>query len=330
MIQFLADNIDQLDLALDQLAMNDRNFDRFALLLIDNVVELTIHQFSQDKASENTLWRVLKNFPNDPSTVEDALSQYFDRKAKAACKLGLFNDSLKESILTLHQFRNTAYHKGLRHEGILHSLALFYFECCCAVLQCYELRWWGWGNNKISHRARKYLGDIGPGDPRKQLNGAYVRLSEVAASMGGSLISDLVTDLNKTIDEVDRQIEFLATDNSRVSNRDEVIIDVQAWPFSFSDEARKFAKDRGYTVKQEWPVDCEWIKKTYKWPVCSDPINGWRARVKSIDNEKDRHVALGKYCNFLAQTETIRSQIEKAAEQLDAHIQQLIDESRGK
>ena len=28
MIQFLTDNIDQLDLALDQLAVNDRNFDR--------------------------------------------------------------------------------------------------------------------------------------------------------------------------------------------------------------------------------------------------------------------------------------------------------------
>ena len=28
MIQFLSDNIDQLDLALDQLAVNDRNFDR--------------------------------------------------------------------------------------------------------------------------------------------------------------------------------------------------------------------------------------------------------------------------------------------------------------
>lgn len=155
MIQFLADNIDQLDLALDQLAMNDRNFDRFALLLIDNVVELTLHQFAQDKAAENTLWKFSKKFPNDPGTVEDALSQYFDRKAKATCKLGFFSDPLKESILALHQFRNTAYHKGLRHEGILHSLALFYFECCCAVLQCYELRWWEWGsNNKISHMCR--------------------------------------------------------------------------------------------------------------------------------------------------------------------------------
>jgi hypothetical protein len=49
MIQFLADNIDQLDLALDQIAMGDRNFDRFAILLIDNVVELTLDRYAKDK-----------------------------------------------------------------------------------------------------------------------------------------------------------------------------------------------------------------------------------------------------------------------------------------
>jgi hypothetical protein len=38
--QFAADVIDQLDLALDQLQMTDRNFDRFACMLIDNAMEL--------------------------------------------------------------------------------------------------------------------------------------------------------------------------------------------------------------------------------------------------------------------------------------------------
>lgn len=42
MTQFFADQIDQLDLAIDQLAVRDRNFDRFALMLIDNVVELVL------------------------------------------------------------------------------------------------------------------------------------------------------------------------------------------------------------------------------------------------------------------------------------------------
>jgi hypothetical protein len=55
-MQFIADIIDQMDLALDQLSVRDRNFDRFALMLIDNAVELTLHRFVQDKANENEMW----------------------------------------------------------------------------------------------------------------------------------------------------------------------------------------------------------------------------------------------------------------------------------
>jgi len=105
MIQFLADNIDQLDLALDQLAVGDRNFDRFALMLIDNVVELTLHRFAQDKAGENEIWGRLARPKNDPKTIERALSQNFDNKVKAASKLGLINNTTCESILNLHSYR---------------------------------------------------------------------------------------------------------------------------------------------------------------------------------------------------------------------------------
>jgi hypothetical protein len=142
MILFLADNIDQLDLALDQLAVADRNFDRFALMLIDNVVELTLHRFIQDKASENELWRKIKEPKHDPKIIEKGLSQNFDNKAKGASKLGLMPSEMCESILNLHAFRNTSYHKGMRHEGILHSLALFYFRTACHFLKGYEPRWW--------------------------------------------------------------------------------------------------------------------------------------------------------------------------------------------
>lgn len=59
MIQALSDHIDQLDLALDQLSLNDRNFDRFAIMLIDNVVELVLHQHAQDKSRDEETWHRL-------------------------------------------------------------------------------------------------------------------------------------------------------------------------------------------------------------------------------------------------------------------------------
>lgn len=77
MIQFLADQLDQLDLALGQLALKDRNFDRFALMLIDNVVEVTLHQHALDICFDAELHRPWVGPRYDPKLVAGALGSYF-------------------------------------------------------------------------------------------------------------------------------------------------------------------------------------------------------------------------------------------------------------
>ncbi|WP_269542012.1 hypothetical protein [Cerasicoccus fimbriatus] len=330
MNQFLADNIDQLDLALDQLAVNDRNFDRFALMLIDNVAELTLHKYAQDKASENEMWGRISKPKNDPKILERALSQNFASKVHAACKFGMISQELHDSVLYLHQFRNTAYHKGLRHEGILHSLAIFYFQCVCQVLTSFQPTWFSWSSrDNISHRARKYIGKDGLKNSREVFYKAYERLSLVSESLDGALIEDLSLDMKSTIDSTDRCIDFLATDSPEKMSRDEVVVNAQAWPFAFSEEGKKFAIRNGCPEKCIGPY-VEWIAQNYPWTIKSDPINSWRRRHKSLTKESVKHKALKKYCDFLKQTEKIRAEIDESAAQLDAHIQHLIDVARGK
>jgi hypothetical protein len=330
MIQFLADGIDQLDLALDQLAVRDRNFDRFALMLVDNVVELTLHRFAQDRASENELWQTLKTQKYDAKSIDRALGQSFDGKVKLAAKLGLLTPLAAESVLNLHAFRNTAYHRGLRHERILHSLALFYFGLACEILEAYEPRYWSWSTEEaLPHRARKYLGDPRRAEPTKVFRAAYKRLHEVAAAMPASLIEDLSGDLQETVESIDNAIEFLATDSPEVMSRDQVIVQSQAWTLAFTGEGRTFARDNG------WPQGTvlayvEWLAKVFPWPCRNDPIPGWRSRLAKLQSEKDEHRALKKYCDFMRQTETIRSALMESATQLDSHIQNEIDRARGK
>ena len=91
MLQFLTDIIDQLDLALDQLAINDRNFDRFALMLVDNVMELTLYSFVQDKARENDMWGRMGSPRHDLKVIDKGMGQAFDGKAKAARALDLID-----------------------------------------------------------------------------------------------------------------------------------------------------------------------------------------------------------------------------------------------
>ena len=198
MNQFISDSIDQLDLALDQLAMMDRNFDRFALMLIDNIVELTLHNFIQDKAGENERYIRIGKRKNDPTVIQEALRQNFVNKVKGARKLGLFDKEMCETILNMHSFRNTTYHEGIRHEGILHSISIFYFRCACRISILYKPMVWGWSSrDKISYRARKYIGkgERDLSNIKETRNNAYERLDEVAASMEYDLVVDLANDM---------------------------------------------------------------------------------------------------------------------------------------
>lgn len=325
MIQFLADNIDQMDLALDQLAVRDRNFDRFALMLIDNVVELTLHKHALDKGTENKMLRTIEKPRNDPKVVASALGQQFESKVKLARMTGMLSQEVAETVLYLHSFRNTVYHKGMRHEGILHSLALFYFKNACLTLAAYSPLWWSSSSrDQISHRAMKYLGKPGILNGRELMKAACDRLSEVGESMGDALIPDLHSDMEKTIDAVDEQIKFLTDNSPTHCSRKEVVIDAQAWPLAFTDEGKAFF------VKHKRPEHSvagivEWLGANYALQVKSDPIPSWRSRLVSIAKEKDAHIALKKYCDFIKQTEDIRGKIDESAAQLDAHIQSEID-----
>lgn len=322
--------MDQLDLALDQLAVSDRNFDRFALMLIDNVIELTLHKFIQEKAGENEMWRKLGKQKHDPKIITRALGQNFDNKAKGACKLGLIDELTCEAILNLHSFRNTAYHKGLRHESILHSLAIYYFTIACEVLKAYKPNHWSWcSNDKISHRVMKYIGNDRFSGGEKAFQAAFSRLSEVALSMGDNIVSDLSSDMKKTIDSTDQDIEFLLSNVEDNRNRDEVVIDTQAWLFAFTDEAKVFAKlHNGPEADSASYIN--WITENYDWSVKVDPIPSWRTRHNSLVSEKDSSKALKKYCDFMRQTEEIRSNISESAMQLDSYIQLQVDIARGK
>lgn len=326
----MADVIDQLDLAIDQLAINERNFDRFALMLVDNVIELTLHGHAQNISYENELWHKIEEPKHNPKSVQKALGQNFDLKVKFARKTDLIDSEKCESLLNLHSFRNTSYHRGQRHEGILHSLAHFYFLNACEILQEYSPMFWSSGSNdQISHRARKYLGKAHFMDHKKVFKDAFIRLHEVAINMDVNLIQDLTTDLEKTINSTDEDIKFLSDNDPNGYTRDEVIIESQAWSFAFTEEAKEFAeKNSCNDFKVGSFVD--WIRDNYNWTIKSDPIPSWRKRLLALSKEANLHLGLKKYCDFMRQTEKLRSDITEATIQLDSHIQHQIDIARGK
>jgi hypothetical protein len=328
MIQFLADNIEQLDLALEQISMGDRNFDRFAIMLIDNVVELTLHKFAQQELVKyrmnKSVFRTHDQEKISEKDIKDALGHYFEGKVKFAFKCGLIDQSTQDSILNLHSYRNTAYHKGLRHERILHSLAVFYFRNTCALLKAYKPFFWSWsGSDNISERAMKYLGNP-PSTNQDKFVSAYEKLDELAASMQENLISDLAEDAKSTIETSNQEIDFL-----NEGDRDWAIVFAQASAFQRTENAEIVAIGNGYNENSEDDF-LDWLIQNHPWKVKRDPIPGWRSRCNSIAKETDYDKALKKYCDFMKQTDELRVTLTEVVDEINHYIGLEAEISRGK
>jgi hypothetical protein len=330
MIQFFADQIDQLDLAIDQLAVRDRNFDRFALMLVDNVVELVLHQHAKDKVVMGGAFAAnIKPKPEWKMAVA-ATGQDFGAKVRYARKTAMISARTADSIQYLHSFRNSAYHQGSRHESFLHSLAVFYLRVACVVLSAYKPGFFGmYSGDKISHRAVKYLGKPDLFEQKDAFVLASGRLTVVAEALGENLINDLHASMLATIEQTDYWLDFISENAPGRPSRDKAVRRCQAWPFAWTDKGKAFAQANGCkaaTVREY----VEWLEQNYNWQVKTDPVAGWKKRHSSLKNEKDTDVALKKYCDFMKQTEAFREALNEGVVQLENHIQEEIDRARGK
>ncbi|HEY9224543.1 MAG TPA: hypothetical protein VIP27_10390 [Variovorax sp.] len=330
MNQFFADQIDQLDLAIDQLAIRDRNFDRFALMLVDNVVELVLHQHAKDKIMMGRAFAANKKPKPEWKTAVAATGQGFDAKVRYARETAMISAAAADSIQYLHSFRNSAYHQGSRHESILHSLAVFYFRLACAVLSAYKPVFYAmYSGDKVSHRAVKYLGKPGLLGQKDAFVRASGRLSEVAEALGENLIDDLQADMLSTIEQIDDWLDFISKNDPDRPSRDKAVRQCQAWPFAWTDDAKAFAKANGCKASNVGEY-VEWLGHNFNWQVKTDPIASWKKRHRSLEKEKNTDTALKKYCDFMTQTEAFREALDEGVQQLHGYIQEQIDRGRGK
>ena len=61
-----------------------------------------------------------------------------------------------------------------------------------------------------------------------------------------------------------------------------------------------------------------------------DPVASWTRRANRVRSGADPHAALSTYLNFMKETEDLREVMADAAGQVDARINEMIDQARGK
>lgn len=288
--------VSQLDLALDHLAQSDEDSARFALMLVDNVVEFALHGHAQYVNAQNLS---KKDHKANEKLVRKALGKFFEDKVKFAKKDGVIPPEVAKSILHLHDVRNLAYHQGIAYEETIRSLTIFYFKIACGLLR---KSWATFSRGgKVPYRAEKYFNPNNPDE-----NAIWDQLEKVADTLHSNLLSDLMDGMSKVIEETDRMIEFCATHSTPKMSRDNVVQNSQ------QDSHVGFAfvsPEAGYPVEISTQHQTDPSIQDKKTLVQTDPIPKWRKKLQSLGAKKDPHAAVGIYCEFMEQTADIRGNI---------------------
>ena len=331
MLDFLANNVEQLDLALEQILLGDANNARFGLMLTDNAVEITLHQIALDAQARNRpKWYDDKPYEH-AKELRSALGRDFSAKLRFARVVGKIDAEAAGTVTIGHRFRNQVYHLGLQHEAVLPAVSAFYFEVACAFLADYSPGWIGYRVGKaLPPRASRYFGE-GPHfpDPDAKYKEVCTRLGAQARVEGRAFAGNLADHLDELLDVLDTGIDTVAGMGSATRTRDEAVEETMAWWVAFSDEGKKAAAALG------WPGGSVtdyvlWIGANCRLPMRKDPIARWRRRAHAVRGEGNRHAALLKYWAFMDQTARTRGILDEAhaqaEEQIDLEIQRWKEE----
>jgi hypothetical protein len=194
---------------------------RFALMLSDNIVELTLHRHAKEKRKQlkANSWRA-ESYEHEKA-LDKALGRWFDEKVRFATLIGKLSPELGESVRIAHQFRNDVYHVGLQHEAVLPVLAAFYFELTCRICADYEIRSWGYDPGQdIPERAKKYItADKFFMNFKEEYRAGCLALSATSGHDDERFAATLADHMGQVIETQDRFIGYVAK-NGRIRHRD--------------------------------------------------------------------------------------------------------------
>ena len=332
MLLRLAQIIEQLDLAAEQLEIDDPNYARFGLMLTDNALELSLHRLAGQEQVRAVSMRWKPDYAHPHAKkLSAALGQDFGAKVGLAQALGHLTEEEARTVRAGHTFRNETYHVGVSHEEVLLEVARFYFKVACEVMERLTPDHLSWSSNdRLPERAKAYF----PGDnafPGRLED--YARACATLAGRSGHAPADFIETLadhmERVIDDQDRNIDFLFTDGPDSPSRAQVVIDTQSWPIAFAEEGKAFVATLA-TPPANMFAAVEVVARSFPGLVRKDPIPAWRRRTQALAREPNPHRALELYRSFMDQTERLRTYIEESAMGLDNHIQSEIDRMRGK
>jgi hypothetical protein len=330
MLLFLANIIEQLDLAVEHLERGDANNARFALMLSDNAIELMLHRIAQDQKRKLKSYRHLEETYAHKAALDRAQGRHFDEKVKFAKLEAKLAEDQADILMIAHGFRNEVYHVGVQHEAILRAVAGFHIKTVCDFLTSYSPTSMSWSSNqRLPDRVKAYFSDPGllSPDAITEFHTACQKLALRTGHSDKAFAGTLASDMARTVEEKDKFIDYISTSAPRRQTRDEVVIDCQVWQLAFSEEGKRFAQQNKFPGGNML-VFIEWLAKNYPLQFKGDPISSWKKRADQLFQERNSAKALKKYRTFMDETADLRDRIDETTSQVDNYIDEQIDRAR--
>jgi hypothetical protein len=127
-------DLEQLELAADQLDKKTPAGARLALILTDNTVEGIAIRIAKHKFALDAYVGRAVGFKYPPS-VREKISEDFGEKMKflASQNVQFLSKKAASAFKVLHSFRNDSYHHWRYHEDVIEPIARKYFRLACDV-----------------------------------------------------------------------------------------------------------------------------------------------------------------------------------------------------
>lgn len=335
-MHYLQPCVEQLDLAGRQLHLPGVSYARFALLLVDNVIELMCHQQAEflvllDK--DRAHWASRAYSVRDEKA---ALGQHFDEKVKFVARADKLTDSQRDFILRAHQFRNECYHAGLVHEDIVWDLAWHYHDLACELME--QLRpGWAWFvqyRGGPSDAIQEHLKNAGLVEDLMDLP---ERMPQIINSVKAvkppserSLSQILSESAERQLQRILEGIEFIARDGLETEDLDEALKAVLFRRQPELDELKAGLDLQSPEGCKEWFERFNAAEAAFVAPIRIESLERWRDRAADLAREQSPSMALVKYTDLRRDFSELAECVAEAATQLDQEIQHQIDVFRGK
>lgn len=322
--------VEQLDLALEQLAIGTPTASRFALILVDNVVELVLHKSCETEIMVDDSRGRLASKRYDVKARSGALGQRFGPKVEFCVQLEILSRAEAGFIRNVHEYRNELYHTGVRYDAIILPLAWEYFGTAADLLPRMRVGGYLMVDPESSRVAKYFPGGIWNNVPK-------TRIADAAQSLRGArpqlpkTVRDMLSDFAvQLVQEVQADLDFLASDNPNGWDEQRALFEVQLLHYAFDAVhgpqlmGAKLAP--GETVFQR----LDRLRAEWRPEFRSSPVKRWTKHAEMVSEAADSYGALAGFQRLRREMQDLANVLREAARSLDHAIQMEADQRRGK